>query len=254
MLAAHTEWVLTSDSDTRISPKLSFYLAEVVQSYKACLIPIAPAKSKGAASALFAAEFMVLQGVGVAFAKWGRAILANGAALLIQRDAYFATCAYRKDWDINGGDDLFTIFAIQSRFGPNAVGVLLSLEPLAEATFGESLAQLWRQRLRWIAKVPDVSKPLFTAVAWLVVLANLCAVGLLTAITLDLHLAYAPLLLGLKFAPEIAVVAWGVSYFRRWDVLPWILPMLVVYPFYITLLAMHAAAGRYIVRNHERWR
>ncbi len=232
-----TEWVLTSDADTFINRDwLLAAGALTTKDAKAWVLPVKPAKQPSWGSKWFDLEFVGLQVVGLASAKAGMPLLANGAAFLFQREAYMMSYNQRRDLEIPHGDDIFTLHAIASTFGNMALGASMGAGVAALASFPEKVDALWLQRCRWIAKVPAVRSMPFAAVSALTLLAHVahgCMLILWVLDIADLGTAF-----WLKIVLEAALLTTGVLYFRRLDCLWLILPGLFVYPFYFMSLIL----------------
>ncbi len=240
MQYAHTEWVLTNDTDANINPEILNYISGLSPEAKLYLLPVKPVSVPSIASKLFAIEFIILQAVGVAFAKMRKPILANGAGLIVNRKAFLDTKTRRTDWHLSGGDDIFTMLAIHKAFGSRSVDALITYKPLVEAAFPKSFAKLWQQRVRWVAKVPAVPNLRFGILSWFVLIINMLTIGVTANAALSGISSTAVVVLSLKWIPELALAAWGVLYFRRPDCAIWIIPALAVYPLYLLVLTVTA--------------
>lgn len=238
---ADTEWILTADADTTLLPAFIAALPELTASDKAAwVLPLRPAFSKGAAGKFFDLEFITLQAVGLASARGGFPLLANGAAFLFRRDAYLEGLPFRHDFALDGGDDVFTLHAVACAAGRGKIGAWTGAGPAAVTVFPEGYKALKKQRLRWVGKASDVRNGAFGAVIWLVFFANIMfgAAAVLTLITGDFRLfAMAAFF---KIGPELVLIAHGVLYFRRADLLWWAAPAALLYPFYFLSLIFSA--------------
>lgn len=238
------EWILTSDADTWIDIKLFKALARKVTPEISCIVlPVRPVGEKRIVRYLFDLEFMALQAVGLASAKMHMPLLANGAALFFRKEKYLDAATQRTDWKISGGDDLFTIFSIARKFGRRSVTTLISEMPFAEAEFPQTIKLLWHQRLRWIQKVPGIGGLWFTGVAWLVFIANVTFVAAWIVSGYTETYSVAVYITMLKTLPELFILGWAVLYFQRLETAWWIIPAMLVYPFYLTTLIL---SGMYI--------
>ncbi len=232
-------WILTSDADTRIDSEVFESLIYKVKPGISCIVlPVRPADDKHVVRALFDLEFIALQAVGLASAKMQLPLLANGAALFFRKETYLEAASQRADWKIPGGDDLFTMFSIARKAGRQAVTAHIDRRAYAEAEFPETLKSLWEQRLRWIQKVPGVGGLWYTSVAWLVLAANVIFVvswiiaGMAETSNLVWYIAM------LKTLPELFILGWAVLYFQRRETAWWIVPGMLIYPFYLTILIL----------------
>lgn len=237
-----TEWVLMMDADTR--PQSGFFskgALATVSRWKMIVLPLIPDVSNKAFRIFFDLEFIVLQLVTHASAILGFPLLANGAALMVKRAEYLETLNIRRDFQIASGDDIFALFAFQSKFGRESIGSAAHLIEPFRVSFPSSLQALWRQRLRWVSKTGQVKNTYYLIVSLLVVLANLSFVGLA---------AY------FLWNPGKGIVAWAVlaylisslsflfvaiSFAKRWRLTPYLIPAIFVYPFYLSALLLASA-------------
>lgn len=235
-------WILTSDADTALSPAFLQKLPHILKAEKsAYVLPVRPSFSPSAIRAFLDLEFIILQAVGCGAAALGFPLLANGAAFLFRKEAYFESLQNRTDLHIPSGDDVFTLHAIAAAFGGKSIGVILNEGPVANADFPEGARALWNQRLRWIGKAGAVKGGMYRMVVWLVFFANALLIASLVGgfVTGDFSFFMGAALL--KIAGEIFLTAWGVSYFRRADCLRWVLPGVFLYPIYFFALLITAA-------------
>lgn len=239
---ARGEWILTVDADTRLNPdSIATLMSQNFDGISCVVVPVMPSPSQRVVSKLFDLEFMALQAVGVASARHHLPLLANGASLLVRRDSYLKAAAQRTDWHLPGGDDIFAMFSIAKLDGNNSITTFVPPSPLAETKFPTTLAALIRQRIRWIGKTPNVSNFWYSLVAWLVLLANMGFVVIWALAFFKENWILALIFTAIKWLPEIALMTWGVLYFRRRDTWPWIFVGLVIYPFYLLALVTATA-------------
>lgn len=210
---------------------------------------IRPMPRNGWASKFFDLEFLALQGIGLAIAKRGHAILANGAAMLFSKEAYLAVRPQRRDWHLSSGDDVFLLAAIKGQFGAEAVAPIdPGTNTYMNAQFPKNFRALFTQRLRWISKNASVPDIRFRAVASLSLLANIC--WIIAIITAWISHLWAPLviLVLMKVIAEATVLYRMACFSDRRDTIPWILPAQIIYPFYLCILVAFGffTRGRFI--------
>ncbi len=210
---------------------------------------IRPMPRTGLVPKFFDLEFLALQGIGLAAAKSGQAILANGAALLFRKDSYLAVKPERRDWHLSSGDDVFLLTAIKNQFGTESVAPIdREINSYMNAQFPKSFKSLFAQRLRWISKNASVPDVRFRAVALLSLLANMCwVIAIVTAWIAHLWTPLVILIL-MKVIAE-ATVLFRMAYLTdRRDCIPWIFPSQIIYPFYLCILVAFGffTRGRYI--------
>lgn len=238
---ADSEWILTVDADTTLLPNFIKALPALTDSKKsAWVLPLRPAFSRSPAGKFFDLEFIVLQAVGLASARGGFPLLANGAAFLFRREAYLKSLRFRDDFDLDSGDDVFTLHAVARAEGTRSIGAYTEVGPAAVTLFPEGYRALKEQRMRWVSKAGDVDSVAFKAVIWLVFFANLIFVTVSAAALLTANFELFAAVVFLKIGPELVLIARGVLYFRRADLLWWAAPAALIYPFFFLALIFSA--------------
>lgn len=238
---ADSEWILTVDADTTLLPGFLNALPALTHSNKAAwVLPLRPAFSRGPAGKFFDLEFIALQAVGLASARGGFPLLANGAAFLFRRKAYLNSLPFRDDFDLDSGDDVFTLHAVARAEGTRKIGAYTEAGPAAVTLFPEGYRALKEQRMRWVSKAGDVKSGAFKGVIWLVFFANFIFAAASLAALLTANFEYFAAVVFLKIGPELVLIARGVLYFRRADLLWWAAPAALLYPFFFLALIFSA--------------
>ena len=236
-----TEWLLTCDADTRLDPEWIRALPQRLHNseQQAYVLMLSPARERkgGFTRSLFDLEYLALQCVGQAAVLFGRPSLCNGAAFLFRKEAYLQSLHRRSDWNTAGGDDLYTLAAIRDEYGAQSIAHFLSAGPAARVHFPESGSRLWQQRVRWASGTPGLYSLSAKMLAAMVLITN--ALSALAVLIIAITGPNTGLILALllKFGIDSLLLAYGVLYFRRSDLWPWVLPAVLVYPFYVLSVA-----------------
>lgn len=234
-----TDWILMMDVDA--DPPDSLFkpgLNIIPRKAKLLLIPIIPIKRKGAIAAFFDLDFLSLHFAGLASAKAKKPLLANAACMLVNREAFNESAKLRTDWEEPGGDDVFAMFAISKMFGSESVNVLKGVDSYARVQFPEKALPLWNQRQRWISKTGKIKNPWFRFVSIAVLLTQIL---FLYCLFLMLFQQATVLIFGaasLVISAEIIYLALASAKLKRSDLLPYILPAIFIYPFYLLTLVI----------------
>lgn len=234
--ASRSPWILTLDADSRPQADLITSLSRLPSDRLLFLFGIRPRARSGAMAAFFDLEFVALQAVGLAMATAGKPILANGAALLFQKDAYCTVRSDRNDWHQASGDDVFLLLAVKRRFGSRAIAVVPPPGGVVEVRFPGDFRDLFTQRLRWISKNGSISDPDYRGLAWFTLVVHLLWVMGLIAAVANGYWIGAAILAALKFAPEFVVLYATVRRLDRRDLTSRIPLSLIAYPFYLCIL------------------
>lgn len=234
---ANSQWVFLLDADS--IPQRNILESESFQiglDWKMVLIPLSPKKSSGFISNFFDLDFISLHFTGLCSSRMNKPLLSNGAALLINREAYLKSMHIRTDFDIPSGDDLFAMFAIKRLYGASSIGCSKSIGKVT-VSFPESFSDLWSQRLRWIGKTPQIRDNWFQFISWLVLF---CWI-LIYPLALYSFINYDFLILRMLIVFLMTIflyLAMACSFVKRRDLIWFILPSIFFYPFYLSALVL----------------
>jgi cellulose synthase/poly-beta-1,6-N-acetylglucosamine synthase-like glycosyltransferase len=237
--AAQHPWLLTLDVDTRLP--ISFFVDiqdAISENIRYCIVPLTPKKNHSLARYFFDLEFISLHFVGMASAQLGKPLLSNAACSVFRKDAFLETVDDRNDWDISSGDDVFAMFAIAKKYGKGAVGVASLGSTIVEVDFPNNFSALWYQRLRWVGKSGQIKNVWFVFISVLVLSFNLL-LGSTFVLTFfhDFSTNHFVFVLA-----AIVIQFWFLTYVcnavQRRDLKKWIVPLTLVYPFYLIALVI----------------
>lgn len=235
---ANSDWVMLLDADTHPHP--TFFergISGLDSQTRLVLFPLRPSASRKLYRAFFDLDFLSLQIAGIGSAKLHRAVLANGALLLVSRAAYLQTRSLRDDWSISSGDDVFMMFAILKKYGSRSVAVLPSMRPVSGVKFPEGFRRLWKQRLRWMGKSDAVSSLTFQSYAWTVLFAQL-VVGWGGFMFIKFGWVAEALPAVLIVMAESILLLMACAFYDRRDLMLFIFPAVIIYPFYLFALVL----------------
>lgn len=240
-----SEWILQLDIDTSPDSELLNPGNRLIPiGSKMVLIPLHPTKTGGIASVFFALDFLSLHFTGLGMARLGVPVLANAAAMFVNRDAYLKALEIRTDWKEPSGDDIFLMMAIRKIFGSSSIKVIPNLYPLASVLFPKGFKKLWNQRRRWISKTGQVQNFSFQFLSVIVLLVQIllfygyCFIaisGMKTVVTLPMSII---------FISEIFLLAIAVIFAKRSELLIYLIPAVLVYPFYLLALIISSVFKR----------
>ncbi len=230
---ANTDWVFLMDVDSRPDRAiLSTDFMNIDAQQKMLLVPILPKPSTSLIGKFFDLDFISLHFAGFKSVAFKRPLLANGAAMLVNRDAYIKSLKHRTDWDIPSGDDVFAMMAIKSEFGRASIGALPLESPGVEVSFPDNLSALWSQRRRWASKVSQIKGGWFQFMSWLVLTGSIAILPIAFIGVFNSH----PFALGLFsffMIAEAVYLILACTKLRRRDLIWIIIPAMALYPFYI---------------------
>lgn len=237
--AAQHPWILTLDVDAQL-PAIFFenIVHAVPENIRYAIVPLTPKKYPSLARYFFDLEFISLHFVGLASAKLGKPLLSNAACSVFRKDAFLKTVNDRNDWNIPSGDDVFTMFAIAEKFGKRSIGVASIGPSLVEVDFPTHFSALWHQRLRWIGKSGQIKNAWFAFVSFLVLVFNLVlGSAIVQALYYGLSTNHIVFLL-VAVVIQFCFLTYVCNALQRRDLIKWIVPLTLVYPFYLFALVI----------------
>ena len=240
-----TPWILLMDADVELSDYFLDHLKmHISESDKCVLIPLSPNKRKGIVASFFDLDFLSLHFAGLKSASLGRPLLANGACMLLNRDAYIESVPLRNDWQIESGDDVFAMFAIAKKYGRKAVVASANLRRPVSVNFPSSFKTLWQQRLRWIGKTGRIENNWFKFVAITVLMMQISLIPAAILITQGQLSAFGTAVVFIVLIAEILFLAKATHQLRRIDLWVYIVPSVFIYPFYLLALGIFSTFAK----------
>ncbi|MFM7662324.1 MAG: glycosyltransferase [Bacteroidota bacterium] len=225
--AAETDYVLTLDADVSFSPHFFGNLEKL----KPANLHILPVKHhcSNFIRLFFQQDVILASFLNVCISGWKRPILCSGANLLIHRHSYFETVMNPSYFEIDSGDDIFLLRAMQQK------NKKIELHTESDFAVQTELPLTWNecihQRMRWLGKAIKVGDRLANASAQIQFAFSFLNIGFLVGCLLFLPTKYALTLLFLKIFVELL---FSFSYYRKnkqlglWFFLPLYLVILPV--------------------------
>jgi biofilm PGA synthesis N-glycosyltransferase PgaC len=154
------EYILTWDADITIKPNF-FVQLESLEITDLTILPVSMFSKKNYTN-FFENEFNFLKNINYSIYGWKRAIIANGANLLIKKNTFKEINPYQNNLSISSGDDQFLLkeFIIKKNNIKVYNNYELSVETFVPDTFKECLIQ----RIRWIGKTQKVNDKLANSI------------------------------------------------------------------------------------------
>lgn len=199
------------------------------------ILPVVTHKEPGAFNYLQELDFLSL--VTSTFGSRKSPFLCNGANLAFRRETFQHIRPYADNRDIPTGDDIFLLQAFRAK----GRKVAFCAEPgsWVRTRLKDSLSGFMEQRVRWGSKTISYSDPFAVFVAALVFsVALFFSAGLLITMVEPQLLAPLALFFCLKTFLDSLLLYQGAVYFGKTYLLRWILPMALLYPFYIVAAAI----------------
>lgn len=205
-----TEWIITRDADTTSGP---LNLAAINQTIdqdptkQMWVLPVTSLEKSGFLKQFYAMEFHALVATGLATAKAGIPIMANGANLAFTQSLFNSLEGYRGNRNVSSGDDILLLQKAIKK-GKQLVGVGDHPETAVDTVLPDNLRQWLAQRVRWGSKFKWHSSLANTLIAILVLLTNLARVLYLPSVLIFLYHMEPSLHHGL-FMMAVSLTLWG---------------------------------------------
>jgi len=241
---ARGELVITTDADCFMGRGWIRIVASFYSEHKADLIicPVDLQGGKGFFQKFQELEFLSLQGITAGTAMEGNPVMCNGANLAFTRKVYLENSEKLHD-NIASGDDIFLLHAVK-RSERNKIMWLESAVATVGTKASLSYKAFIKQRTRWISKA-GAYRDHYTISLGLATFAASLLQGLLLPAAVafpDLLPVLATVIL-LKSIPDFLVLRNTSSRYGKKSLQGWFVPSLLVYPYYIIIVAF-IQAGR----------
>jgi cellulose synthase/poly-beta-1,6-N-acetylglucosamine synthase-like glycosyltransferase len=234
--------IVTTDADCL--PKKG-WLAEIAVLYeekhpRLILGPVIYDREKSFLQKLFSLDFISLVASGAGSAEIGLPFMGNAANMAFEKQIYVDAEKDALNTGFASGDDVFFIHYVRREFGRKAIAFIKNEETIVRTPPPENLNAFLLQRIRWGSKARAYSQPWALAVSYTIFLFNF----LLTAILISslfvhhwLVVIYLLFILLKTLTDFPLLYAFGRFSGKR-NLLPLIFPFEIVYPVYITYVAL----------------
>jgi biofilm PGA synthesis N-glycosyltransferase PgaC len=235
-----SDLVVTLDADTSIHTNFLRHLACFHQLEEPVMIicPVIIRTGFHYWGELIKIEWLGIAGLTGGSAQRQKALMANGAALCVERKALDAVGGYTEHSDISSGDDMFLLVQIK-KWGPNTVKYLRNEEMLVQTTGPESLRQFFAQRIRWASKSRHLKDWNMLFAGSLTILANLAICSSIVTMRFSEWHFYAFMLsFGLKSIADHSLARavanrWKIDFKERE-----LIVLSFIYPLYVLIIPL----------------
>jgi len=239
MKEAKGEIILASDADCSFSPlwvhTMVAYFAN--QNIKLVSGPVSYHKQKGIFLGLQTLEFISLIGSGAGAIGVKNAIFCNGANMAYRKADFLELNNFEND-DAVSGDDVFLLHSVKEKYN-DAIAFAKDENAIVLTDAVMSAKGFINQRKRWTAKTSGYKDFPSIYASFLVLFANLSLVLLFVGyLYSEAYFQLFLLFYTLKFVVDFLLLFPVLSFFKRKDLVKWILPFELFYAFYIVLIVI----------------
>jgi cellulose synthase/poly-beta-1,6-N-acetylglucosamine synthase-like glycosyltransferase len=236
--------IVTTDADCIADP---LWLAQIALYYEQTgnVFIAAPVKIKTGSSLLSkfqALDFLTMQGITGASVFKHFHNMCNGANLAYEKKVFFEVGGFSDIDKIASGDDMLLMGKIAKQY-PARTGFIKSPDAVVTTLPAAGWLSFFQQRIRWASKATHYRQPAIFFVLLLVYLTNLMIFCFLLigffqkfAFVLFLFLCVA------KFFMEYFFVRETATFFKKMDLLPW---LLLLQPLHIVYIVLSGFLGQF---------
>ena len=231
--------ILASDADCSFNPKWAQTMVNYFTDENIKLVsgPVAYHKQKGIFLSLQALEFSSLIGSGAGAIGVNNAIFCNGANMAYRKEIFLEVNEFSIDTAVSG-DDVFLLHSVKAKYS-NAIVFAKQENAIVTTDAVQTLNGFINQRKRWTAKSSGYKDFASIYASFLVLFTNLALVFLFTMHFVSIQYFELFLLFyALKFLVDLLLLTPVLKFFKRTDLIKWILPFEIFYSFYIVLIVI----------------
>ena len=231
--------ILATDADCSFTPNwvrimVGYFADDQIQLVSG---PVGFHKQTGIFQSLQALEFASLIGSGAGAIGMGNAIFCNGANMAYRKAIFLEVNDFEADKAVSG-DDVFLLHSVKKKY-PKSIAFAKNEEAIVTTEGVQTIKGFINQRKRWTAKSSGYKDWASIYTSFLVLVTNLIGVLLIGLLLFDVsYLSYFIYYFGLKLLADLYLLFPVLSFFKRKDLVKWILPFEFIYSFYIVLIVI----------------
>ena len=226
--------IITTDADCRMGKNWIRTISAFYEKHKPDMIicPVQIEASQGFFGKFQQLEFLSLQGITAGSAISGNGTMCNGANLSFTRKAYTDQIANLHD-EIASGDDIFFLQSLKKDTRSKILW-LESTEAIVTTSASASVRSFLDQRSRWISKA-GAYNDMFTIILGIVTFVTIL-IQFSVLVSAFINRSFIPALIivfVLKSMADLLILVNTSRRYGRSELMFWLLPSLIVYPFYV---------------------
>ncbi len=240
--------ILTTDGDCILPPDWLKLMVSYFLDNKPGLVigPVIYHKEKGWLQKLFSLDFISLVASGAGSIGAKLPLMGNGANMAFSRKDFLDIESSMQGKGYASGDDVFLIHQMTRKFGSDAIHFIKHTGVIVRTMPPRHLGEFLSQRLRWASKAKGYRTGWSVMVPLVVTFFNIFIVlefvyGLLNPWYLTLY----GLFLFLKIMIDIPIMYSFMKFSGKRKLWFFILPLEIIYPFYILFTALISIFFRY---------
>lgn len=175
-----------------------------------------------------------------------RPVMASGANMLFEKKLFIQVNGYEGNQHVASGDDIFLMQKIFLKDN-KAVGFVKNTKAFAYTYAPDTFGTFVHQRIRWTSKSGQMVDPQVQGVLilnYMFYLASFLNLFVLPWIDWT-FLYFGVLLLGLKMLIDVMFFKNILAFYRKTDLLKWLLPLELLHIVYVSFMGVLAIFGQY---------
>lgn len=240
------ELIITTDADCRVGNN---WLKTIILFYekekpKMIVGPVSFHREKTFFEKMQTGEFLSLIAITGGAIRINKPLMCNGANLAYEKKAFIEAGGFGGE-KFSSGDDVFLMFQIRKIFGNRSIRFLKNYEGLVFTEAKKNISDFLQQRTRWASKNKGYELNILF-VSFSVYMINLILltgmVGLLTFPEIG------PIVIGalmIKTLIDLPILMGIGNFVKRPQILLYVLPLVILYPFYIVAVGAMGVLGNY---------
>jgi len=241
---AKYDYILCTDADCQVSQKWIHSINNTSKSAHCMIVaPVTFLDKSGFLAAFQQLDFFALQGTGFGTIGLGKATLNNAANLAFPKNAYLKVGGY-DEHQTPSGDDIFLL----EKFANHNIEIIASAhsDSIVSTTSETSWSGLLNQRVRWSSKAKFYKNGALVYLGILTVFQNLLMLFFYSGALLVEKYACLFIILGLsKWLIDFILLFLVASFFEKKKALFYLIPVQLMYPFYIVLVWILSLTVKY---------
>jgi cellulose synthase/poly-beta-1,6-N-acetylglucosamine synthase-like glycosyltransferase len=179
---ARGKYIVTTDADCTVPSNWLRSFAYIIEQQPTVFIaaPVAMKEENSFIKLFQSLDFLTLQGITAASVGAGFHSMCNGANLCYSKEAFYSVDGFKGIDHIASGDDMLLMHKLYSRF-PTQVHYCKAVDSIVHTNPVETVAEFFRQRIRWASKADQYDDKRIFWVLLLVYLLNVFFVVLFIA-------------------------------------------------------------------------
>ncbi len=245
--------IVTTDGDCCVGPDWLTALAACRESTGARFIsgPVTFNTEYHLTDHLQTVEFSSLIGAGAASIAAGLPGMCNGANLAYDKAVFREVGGFADNEHLASGDDEFLMHKVAARY-PGRVQFLKDRRAIVRTIAHRSWRDFYRQRKRWSSKWKHYQGIATSLLAIYVFACNASlVVALLGGIAGWFSWSEVGLIFVIKWLPEWLFIGMILVFLKKIKSIPYILPVQVLYPFYVSFFGLIAQSTGYTWKDRK---